>query len=139
MSEPGYLLDTSTISQIARGRPKPAAQLLRIGRSRCATSAVTLMEVEHGLARNPEANAKRGPILRSLLRDLAIVDFGEAAACSAARLLADLGARGTPIGPYDVVIAATALAEGRILVTGNVTEFRRVEGLYVEDWDPPEP
>ena len=47
---------------------------------------------------------------------------------------AALRARGTPIGPYDVLIAGQALARGLILVTHNVAEFSRVEGLRVENW-----
>jgi len=47
---------------------------------------------------------------------------------------AALAVAGTPIGPYDVLIAGQALARGLVLVTHNVGEFSRVGGLLIEDW-----
>ena len=52
----------------------------------------------------------------------------------AARIRATLEQRGEPIGPIDVLIAGTALAQTAVLVTRNVREFERVPGLQVEDW-----
>lgn len=51
------------------------------------------------------------------------------------RIRADLARKGTPIGSYDLQIAAIALAEDLIVVTSNMSEFNRVSGLMVEDWD----
>jgi tRNA(fMet)-specific endonuclease VapC len=53
----------------------------------------------------------------------------------AGRIRAELAALGTPIGPYDVQIAAVALAHNLILITHNTGEFRRVQGLQIEDWE----
>ena len=50
-------------------------------------------------------------------------------------LRADLMQRGTPIGPYDIQIAATALANHCTLVTHNTREFSRIDGLKLEDWE----
>jgi tRNA(fMet)-specific endonuclease VapC len=47
---------------------------------------------------------------------------------------ADLESKGTPIGPYDTLIAGIALSSGAILVTHNTKEFKRVKGLNIEDW-----
>ena len=63
-----------------------------------------------------------------------LLPFGAKEARSAARIRTDLEAVGKPIGPYDVLIAGTALANGAILITRNVREFRRVSGLAVENW-----
>lgn len=60
--------------------------------------------------------------------------FDRAAAQSAARIRAELERQGTPIGPYDLLIAGQALAAGLTRVTNNVSEFRRVPGLKVESW-----
>lgn len=65
---------------------------------------------------------------------LQCLDFTDADARRAGEIRAALRARGAPIGPYDVLIAGQALARGLILVTNNVAEFSRVEGLRVEDW-----
>jgi tRNA(fMet)-specific endonuclease VapC len=60
--------------------------------------------------------------------------FDDAAAEVYGRIRAELASRGTPIGPYDLMIAATALANNLILVTHNTREFARVSGLVLEDW-----
>jgi tRNA(fMet)-specific endonuclease VapC len=60
--------------------------------------------------------------------------FDENAAAHYAAIRADLAAKGTPIGPNDLLIAAIALANGLILVTHNTTEFSRVVGLSLADW-----
>ncbi|MEA1049533.1 hypothetical protein U5801_06910 [Lamprobacter modestohalophilus] len=58
--------------------------------------------------------------------------MGDAQAAASVR--ADLKARGRPIGPYDVLIGATALARGLTMVTSNTDEFERIRGLRLEDW-----
>jgi tRNA(fMet)-specific endonuclease VapC len=60
--------------------------------------------------------------------------FGAAEAHAAARIRLDLEKAGQPIGPMDLLIAATAVEQGAILVTHNAREFRRVRGLRAEDW-----
>ncbi len=65
---------------------------------------------------------------------VATLPFGLAEARRAAQIRAALEVAGTPIGPYDVLIAATALAHGGTLVTHNVQEFDRVAGLPLVDW-----
>ena len=65
---------------------------------------------------------------------LTLLPFDDAVATVAARLRAKLEMLGTPIGPHDILIAATALAHGCTLVTRNVGEFGRVEGLQLQNW-----
>ena len=72
--------------------------------------------------------------LRALTSELPLLDFDGDDARVAGELRAALAARGAPIGPYDVLIAGQAKARGLILVTNNVKEFGRVEGLAIEDW-----
>lgn len=72
--------------------------------------------------------------LRLLFADVAILDFDAEDARLAGEIRADLARKGTPIGPYDVLIAGQAKARGLTLVTNNMSEFSRVEGLKVEDW-----
>jgi len=52
----------------------------------------------------------------------------------AASIRVNLEQQGTPIGPYDILIAASALANNLTLVTDNTSEFKRVSGLKIEDW-----
>jgi tRNA(fMet)-specific endonuclease VapC len=63
-----------------------------------------------------------------------IFDFVEADAIAAGEIRAQLRRAGTPIGHYDLLIAAQAKARGLVMVTNNIIEFSRVEGLVVEDW-----
>ena len=65
---------------------------------------------------------------------LAVLEFDKEDARQAGEVRALLAAAGTPIGPYDVLIAGQALARGLVLVTHNVGEFARVAGLQIEDW-----
>lgn len=68
------------------------------------------------------------------MADFPILDFDQNDAFVAGEIRAALAAKGTPIGPYDVLIAGQAKARGLTLVTNNVGEFNRVENLQVEDW-----
>jgi tRNA(fMet)-specific endonuclease VapC len=63
-----------------------------------------------------------------------LIPFAEKEADAAAKIRFDLEKRGVPIGPLDVLIAATALASRAILVTHNLKEFKRIESLEIEDW-----
>jgi tRNA(fMet)-specific endonuclease VapC len=65
---------------------------------------------------------------------LTILPFGSAEARAAARVRSGLERQGLPIGPLDTLIAGTAMAHGLTLVTHNVEEFGRVEGLAIVDW-----
>jgi tRNA(fMet)-specific endonuclease VapC len=72
--------------------------------------------------------------LESLASTVTILPLGHAEVKAAASIRADLERRGKPIGPYDVLIAGTALAARGILVTQNTREFERIKGLQIEDW-----
>ena len=96
-------------------------------------SAITLAELEHGVAasQHPEKNAM------ALIQFLAIIDvlpFDDEAAEVYGTVCADLQKKGTPIGPLDTLIAAHAKSEDLILVTNNLREFERVQGLRLENW-----
>lgn len=64
-----------------------------------------------------------------------VLEFDEEDARQAGEIRAALVAVGTPIGPYDVLIAGQARARGLILITRNTGEFSRVDGLQIEDWE----
>jgi tRNA(fMet)-specific endonuclease VapC len=97
-------------------------------------SSVVLFELWYGIARaqHRQKNAER---LRVFLSgDIQVAPLTDDDALAAGDLRAVLAAAGTPIGPYDVLIAAQALRTGATLVTANTSEFARVEGLAWEDW-----
>ena len=64
-----------------------------------------------------------------------VLEFDREDARQAGQIRAQLALKGTPIGPYDVLIAGQAKARKLILVTGNTDEFKRVAGLSIEDWN----
>ena len=79
----------------------------------------------------PEQNTAN---VLAILSAFAILPFDDAAAAIYADIRVSLRSAGTPIGPEDLVIAATTLTAGATLVTGNMREFSRVPGLNVENW-----
>lgn len=130
-----YVLDSNTISYYFRNEQCVVQALQAIPLSLLAVPAIVVYELRYGLLRLPEAAAK--PRLRALekfLHFLQIVPFNEQVARYAAQIRADLERQGTPIGPHDVLIAATALSIQGTLVTRNVREFARVEGLQLLNW-----
>ncbi len=72
--------------------------------------------------------------VEKLVQPFEIVPFDARCARTYARIRADLEGRGRTIGPNDLIIAATALANEAVLVTSNVGEFKRVSGLRLEEW-----
>jgi tRNA(fMet)-specific endonuclease VapC len=74
------------------------------------------------------------PMIRALLEDLELLTYEREDVPATAAVRAALGKRGTPIGPYDLMIAGTALRHGLVMVTSNGGEFERIEGLILQDW-----
>lgn len=101
-----------------------------------AISAITLAELEHGVQASayPERNALA---LHQFLSIVEILPFDDEAAVEYGIISATLRRQGTPIGPLDMLIAAHAKANGLVIVTNNVREFERVEGLALENWVNP--
>jgi tRNA(fMet)-specific endonuclease VapC len=129
-----YLLDTNVLSDFVRGVPGVLSRLRAEPSTVIAVSAITKMEVEYGIARNARLSSAVSVAMRTLLDAVTILSFGREEARIAARLRATLAIKGKPIGAYDVLIAATGLHHGLIVVTANTGEFSRIGGLAVEDW-----
>ena len=72
--------------------------------------------------------------VRGFLRDFEIIPFDSEAAWTYGEIKSTLELKGTPIGYNDMIIAATALAKKGVLVTNNIREFSRIDGLMLEDW-----
>jgi len=134
-----HVLDTNTVSYALRGEPAVVDRLRALTPADVAVPAIVVYELRYGLARLPRASATpRLAALSTFLAPMRVLDFDQRCAERAATVRAELEAAGTPIGPHDVLIAATALAHGAALVTHKVREFCRVRGLTVLDWLPAE-
>ena len=128
-----YLLDTNIVSSWARQTsPVLLKRLLATPPAELCISALVEHELRFGFALTPGTRAEE--LTLRLLDVIPGIPFGSAEARRAAVLRSRLARIGKPIGPYDVLIAATALEHHLTLVTHNVREFRRVEGLVAEDW-----
>jgi tRNA(fMet)-specific endonuclease VapC len=132
-----YLLDTNIISFWARKtHPALTAKMLATSPADLCTSVLVEHELRYGFARNPAV--KSWPIIAKLLDLIPSHALTRNAANHAAELRSALAEQGKPIGPYDLLIAATALEHDATLVTHNTREFERVAGLRVEDWLEPQ-
>ncbi len=98
-----------------------------------AISAITVAELQYGVSKS-RAAVENQEALTEFLLPLTILPFDESAAVSFGAIRASLERQGQPIGPYDMLIAAQAVARGLTLVTNNTREFARVPRLTVEDW-----
>jgi tRNA(fMet)-specific endonuclease VapC len=128
------MLDTTVVSDFTRGVPAVLARLKATSKDDTAICTVTAMEIEYGLMLNPARARKIEPMIRSLLQDLHVISYEPEDAIATAAVRAALAKRGTPIGPYDVMIAGSALRRGLVMVASNGAEFGRIHGLILEDW-----
>ena len=118
-----YMLDTNICIYVIKQKPENVLRRFK-EELECwiCISSVTLAELEYGV-RHSAAPAKNELALLRFLAPLTVLSFGSAAALEYGEIRACLQSRGTPIGSLDMLIAAHAKAEGKILVTNNVREF----------------
>ena len=127
-----YLLDTNAITAWAKRDAHFIARIQIAMPSDLRISVMTEHELRYGIACNPGLRLR--PVVERMLTMLQKVTVDSDVAATAALLRADLRKRGLPVGPYDLLIAATALTHGLTVVTHNTREFSRVPGLNLEDW-----
>lgn len=130
-----YLLDTNAWASYLNRRTLNAAnKVAAMPPDQIRLCAIVKADLYYGAYKSsrPAANLA---LLGNLSRRFISIDFDDRAAEECGRIRAHLAVRGTPIGPSDVMIAATALANNLIVVTHNTSEFSRVPGLTIEDWE----
>jgi tRNA(fMet)-specific endonuclease VapC len=129
------VLDNNTISYYFRGDPQVVLRMQALRPSDLGVPAIVEYELRYGLMRLPaDPAAARLAALAQFLLPMQLLPFDSECAVHAARLRVELEAVGTPIGPHDTLIAATALRYQATLVTRNVREFSRVPGLQWLNW-----
>ena len=128
-----HLLDTNLCIRVLRDRPAGLREKFNAEAAGLCISTIVLTELLVGAAKSAQPTRNRQEVERFAAR-LDVLPFDAEAAAHAADIRADLERRGCPIGGYDVLIAGQARSRGLIVVTGNLREFRRVEGLRCEDW-----
>jgi len=128
----GFLLDTDIVSFALRGHPRVAARLLAQSPSTIHVSAISLAELRYGAARIDSPGIHK--TIDTFMRSVIVLPFDQAAADRFGTVACALARRGSPIGEFDTLIAAHALAARLTLVTNNTRHFTRVPGLRLEDW-----
>ena len=129
----GYLLDTNVLSDLVRNPAGPVVRrIAQAGEDRIATSVIVAAELRYGAAR--KCSARLTERVEALLSEIAVLPFAPPADAAYERIRTELEAAGTPIGSNDLLIAAQALSEDRVMVTANVRGFEWVPRLEVQDW-----
>ena len=135
-----FLLDTNVcIDYLNASHPSVVERIRQASPEDLCLSSVVVAELRYGADKSArkEHNHEKLDVLTA---EIQCIDFDVDAAGSFGRVRAALEAEGSTIGPYDMMIGAHALTLGCVLVTDNVGEFRRIEGLEVENWRrPPAP
>lgn len=137
MADMLFCLDTNIVIGILNQRkPVYRARLTAelLAGARIALSAVALFELQYGIAKSDRAEASLKVLAGFLLGGVSVLPFDGDDAYHAGDIRAVLERSGTPIGTYDVLIAAQARRVGAVLVSDNLREFSRVPGLAVSDW-----
>ncbi len=130
-----YLLDTNVcVNAIHQRVPKLNLHYVRIPAQEKAVCSIVRFELFYGAYKSQRRSISL-PIIENFLANYPNLDFDENAARICGELRADLESKGTPIGSYDLQIAAVALVHNLILVTHNTREFSRVPNLTLEDWE----
>lgn len=130
-----FLLDTNVCINYLKGSHLSILQKLSaIPRHQVVLCDIVKLELYYGAYKS--ANVEKNlAVLDKLFNTFENLPFDDRAVIKCAQIRAQLAAKGTPIGPYDLQIAAIALVNDLILVTHNTREFSRIEGLVIEDWE----
>ncbi len=129
-----YMLDTNICIYIIKKKPIQVIQEIQkksIGE--ICISSITLAELEYGVEKSSQKVNNQLALAR-FLAPIEILDFNDFAAKEFGIIRAYLENIGKTIGPFDLQIAAHALAENLTLITNNVKEFSRVPNLKIENW-----
>jgi len=132
-----YSFDTNACIALINGSPPRVRQ--RLARAAAAgdalaVSTVVVFELCYGAAKSTRVEANRQRLQTFLSGPLSTLEFDADDAAESGEIRVQLERAGTPIGAYDVLIGGQARRRGFTLVTANVSEFARVEGLVWEDW-----
>ena len=128
-----YMLDTNICIYVIKNRPEGLRERFNTLADQLCISAVTLSEIIYG-AEKSARQIENIKIVEQFAARLDVLPFGERAATHYGQIRADLERAGHPIGLHDMMIGGHARGEGLILVSNNLREFQRIEGLRVDNW-----
>ncbi|MDP2431180.1 MAG: type II toxin-antitoxin system VapC family toxin [Gallionella sp.] len=128
-----FLLDTNAVIAVMKGNSAVMGQARRVGRAELQLCAPVEAELWFGVYKSKRQEENREALL-TLLSWLPSLPFSGEATRLFGEIRATLAREGKPVGPYDLQIAAVALAHDLTVVTDNISEFSRIPGLKVENW-----
>jgi len=129
-----YLLDTNICIFLKNRKPIQVLERLHnIINTNVFISSISVAELQFGVY-NSQNIEKNHVSLVEFLAPFEIINFDDNDAEEFGKIRTELKRTGKLIGPYDMLIAAQALAKNLILVTNNTNEFKRIDGLKLEDW-----
>lgn len=129
-----YLLDSNICIFLIRNKTLLLRERIKMySPSLLHLSVITVAELEYGAAKS-KTPVKEHQAVLDFVSPFKIIDFKPNDAENFGLIRAYLEKKGTPIGPYDMEIAAQAMTNNLIVVTNNVGEFERVPWIKVEDW-----
>lgn len=128
-----YLLDTNIAIYVIKRRPMEVLERFNRHAGQLCLSTISQAELLHGVEKSdrPEQNLKA---VEDFCSRLTVLDYQQKAAAHYGQIRATLELKGTPIGVNDLHIAGHARSEGLTLVSNNLKEFERVDGLLLENW-----
>ena len=130
-----YLPDTNACIKYINRKDSPILRkFTTIPRQDVALCDIVKFELYYGAYKSTRQENNLA-ILDEFFSEFVCLPFDDRAIIKAAQIRAQLAVKGTPIGPYDLQIAAIALVNDLTLVTHNTREFSRIDGLTIEDWE----
>ena len=133
-----YFLDTNVCIDALRGsHPSIRERMRRLSPRSMRIASIVRAELLLGAAKSQNPRRAQSAV-EEFLAPFEVTPFGERAATTYATIRARLETRGTVIGPNDLILASTVLAEGGTLVSRNTREFGRIEELPIDDWTRPD-
>jgi tRNA(fMet)-specific endonuclease VapC len=130
-----FLLDTNACIRLLKGdSPNLLARMEQLATTDIGIPSIVRFELYYGAGKSNRA-AETAARLDAFLAAFRTCPVDDNVAAIAGKIRVDLEKRGLPVGPYDLLIAATALASGSTLITANTGEFSRIPGLAIDNWE----
>jgi tRNA(fMet)-specific endonuclease VapC len=127
------LLDTNIISDLIRNpQGRAARRIAEVGEDNICTSIIVAAELRYGCSKSGAKRLLKA--VEDLLSEIPVLPLDVPADAEYGGIRSTLESAGTPIGSNDLLIAAHARAIGATIVTANIAEFARIEGLSVQNW-----
>jgi tRNA(fMet)-specific endonuclease VapC len=127
------MLDTNIVIYVIKRRPLEILEVFNAHAGQMCISTITLAELLHGVEKSSMITKNLRKV-EDFVSRLEVLPYENTAASHYGDIRTNLEKKGTVIGVNDLHIAAHARSEGLILVSNNVREFERVEGLRLENW-----